>query len=126
MNSSSLTRHPMFAFHDDFEEIDWTAYLIEQYLQVIVTSPLLVHDTLLSVQYQQRIEQEEFENIHHDNKTQSLYFPRLNADFIASFRMLLDTKNAGFTIYLRGHFTHFLHQTLYNTITPFIEVSIIH
>ena len=87
---------------EDFQDIDWTLFFTEQYIQVVFTSPLLVHETLLSVQHQPRSPTTE---------TTRLY------DFFTSFN-----KDHSITFYFRGHVTHFVWQSLYNTLVPFLEV----
>jgi hypothetical protein len=97
---------------DVLVDLDWKMYCLEHYLKVLLISPLIVHDTLLVIQYQPRTEPQH----------SSQYLIPLHPQFIHSYRTI--SSSFGLTFYLRGHFTLFLHQSIYHILTPLVEETL--
>jgi hypothetical protein len=111
---------------------DWPSFLFQNYMETIFTSPIIVAETLLNVQYQKRIKPgqepelivipKEYESIEDPTACVPLYLPRLNGDFVVTNRILSRTKYEGWTSNFKGHFSHFIYRSLYSSAQPYLEV----
>ncbi|KAI8902831.1 mitochondrial carrier domain-containing protein [Globomyces pollinis-pini] len=115
-------RLPNFQWED---ETDWPSYFIEQYLQAIISSPLIVIETLTCVQYQKRIEpgeeEESYEAVEGNKAAEPLYLPRLQGDFAEVTRVIMADNQETWSALFKGHLTHFCFRSLFQIIQPTIE-----
>ncbi|KAJ3315343.1 hypothetical protein HDV04_003736 [Boothiomyces sp. JEL0838] len=119
-----LDTKPTFNFKFE-EDTDWPTFFIEQLLQSILSTPLIVLETLSTVQIQKRNEeQHDFESID-GNTPVPLYFKRLEGWNVAdSAKTIIDSEQEGWASLFKGNLTQGLFQSLYKLIQPTIEESV--
>lgn len=100
---------------------NWTSFFVEQYLQALITTPLLVQETLMTVQYQSRTqsEVEEYQHIH-DNEQMPLYLPRID-NFAGMVNSVRSNQYEGWSAVFKGHVTQFCYRSLFKIIQPALE-----
>lgn len=109
------------------EHIDWPAFFIQQYLEALLSSPLIVADTLAAVQYQRRLDVGETEEPYQIYESYDgfkdavpMYLPRLQS-FPETARLLVESGQEGWTSNFKGHLTQFLYRSLYCATQPTLE-----
>ena len=100
---------------------NWTTFFVEQYLQTIIINPLLVQETLMTVQYQSRthVDADEYQHIH-ENEQQPLYLPRID-NFAGMVHGIRSNYDEGWVALLKGHLTQFCYRSLFKMIQPALE-----
>ena len=100
---------------------NWTSFFVEQYLQSLITTPLLVQETLMTVQYQSRTQSDvdEYQHIH-DNEQMPLYLPRID-NFAQMVNGVRNNQHEGWSAIFKGHVTQFCYRSLFKTIQPAME-----
>lgn len=111
---------------------DWPSFFFQNYLETIFSSPVLVAETLLHVQYQKRRQStsqdgeegpKSYQPIEDPIPPLPLYLPRLKGDFVVTSRLLSVTKHEGWSSCYKGHLCHFLYRSLFSFAQPYIEVG---
>ncbi|KAH9253281.1 hypothetical protein BASA81_008792 [Batrachochytrium salamandrivorans] len=108
-----------FAFGLDLgkDEPNWAAFAVQHYLEAILTSPLMVVETLTDVQYQKRIDSNaeddsytNYESVHPGSagRVMPLFLPRMHSDISSNLRQITDSELEGISGLFKGHVTNFL------------------
>jgi hypothetical protein len=94
----------------DDSEIDYFSYFTEQYLSTILTSPLIVIETLVETQQLSQSPSQA------DTKNKLDHLVGL-----AESTKIIFESEEGWTCMFKGHLTHFIHKSLFQLTQPLLE-----
>ncbi|EGF79516.1 hypothetical protein BATDEDRAFT_35418 [Batrachochytrium dendrobatidis JAM81] len=132
-SGSSATTKSQLLFGLDFgkDEPNWAAFAVQHYLESILTSPLLVVETLTDVQYQKRIDatneddfSTDYETVHpgsSGSRVIPLHLPRMHSGISSNLRLIADSELEGVSGLFKGHVTDFVFRASFSIIQPGIE-----
>lgn len=141
---TALTVKKYTDFNWDGEQ-DWLSFTVQKYMETLLSSPLVVAETLLNAQHHKRLSKGEYdepaiayesiqegslesihENLKHSSNSTLKYLPRIDGDVVATSRLLVELKQEGWTANFKGHLSHFAYRSLFSISQPFLEVIFIH
>ncbi|KAL2918533.1 hypothetical protein HK105_201934 [Polyrhizophydium stewartii] len=121
-------------------EPNWAAFAVQQYLEALLASPLVVVETLTDVQFQKRIDSP-YERLWRPTTVQPttsyssyesvplsgsgrvvpMHLPRMHSDISGNLRTITDSELEGLSGLLKGHLTDFCFRASFAVIQPGIE-----
>jgi hypothetical protein len=96
-------------------EQDWPAFFGSIYFQSILSSPLLVIETLSQVQYQKRYTDQDIV------VTDDTLIPRLQGDLPDSLKRITEFPSEGTLTLWKAHITYFTFKSLFTVLQPTLE-----
>ncbi|KAJ3217528.1 hypothetical protein HDU67_007779 [Dinochytrium kinnereticum] len=134
-SASQMMRSPaqLHGLLADKEGPDFATHLLESYVYSLVSSPLIVVETLAEVQYQRKEEDSEadselaaYETIHPGTTSTGPIskIPILNGGVWDNVRDVVESEGEGWLALLKGHLTAFIYNGLFLYMQPALEEAL--